>query len=119
MGVLAEDKKDIVKEEFKYYREIRSEIPQSIPFWPLGLASDGDDWISMGLKMPTRTVLAIWHIKGADTVEFPLPDFKGREINARIAFPENDSKCEFSWDSTNGILTVKMTEEMARIFEIC
>ena len=118
MGVLAEDKKDIVKEEFKYYREIRSEIPESIPFWPIGLAKDGDDFMVLGLKMPTRTVLAIWHIKGAETVELPLPELKGKEISARIAFPENDTKCEYNWNAAEGILTVKMTEEMARIFEI-
>lgn len=118
MGVLAEDKKDIVREEFKYYREIRSEIPKSIPFWPLGLAKDGDDFMALGLTMPSRTVLAIWHIKGEEAIELPLLEFKGKEINARIAFPENDTKCEYSWDAEEGILTVKMTEEMARIFEI-
>ena len=114
----ADDKKDIIREEFKFYREIRSEIPRSIPFWPLGLAKDGDDFMALGLTMPSRTVLAIWHIKGAETVELPLPELKGKEINARIAFPENDTKCEYSWDAKEGILTVKMTEEMARIFEI-
>ena len=75
--------------------------------------------MSLGLTMPSRTVLAIWHIKGNDTMEIPLPALKGQTVKAKIAFPENDMKCEYSWDSEKGILTVKMTEEMARIFEFC
>lgn len=50
MGVLTEDKKAIVKEELEYYKNFRQEIPHSLPFWPLGLASDGDDWMALGLK---------------------------------------------------------------------
>lgn len=118
MGVLAEDKKDIVREEFKYYRKLRNEIPQSIPYWPLGLAHDGDDWMSLGLKMPARDVLAIWRIKGSETCELPLPEYKGKTPDIRIAFPENDDKCIFTWDSVEGILHVTMKEEMARILEI-
>lgn len=119
MGVLAEDKKDIVREEFAYYRKIRNEIPASIPFWPLGLAKDGDDWMCLGLQMPSRTVLAVWRIKGSYTCELPLPEYKGQDLNIRIAFPDNDSKCEYSWNAENAILTLNMKEEMARIIEIC
>ena len=118
MGVLAEDKKDIVKEEFKYYREIRREIPESLPFWPLGLAKDGDDWMSLGLTLTSRTVLAIWRIKGSEECQLPLPAYQGQNLKLKIAFPENDEKCFYRWNSEAGVLTVTMKEEMARIIEI-
>jgi len=74
--------------------------------------------MSLGLKMPARDVLAIWRIKGSETCELPLPEYKGTTPDIRIAFPENDDKCIFTWDSVEGILRITMKEEMARILEI-
>lgn len=131
MGVLAEDKKDIVREEFAYYRKIRSQIPEATPFWPLGLAKDGDDWMSVGLAMSSpddsvdvpemegKKVLAVWRIKGEDTCELPLPECKGKELQVKVAFPAGDDACKLAWDSGKGILRVTLPEkEMARILEI-
>ncbi len=119
MEVLAEDKKDIVREEFAYYRKIRSQIPQALPFWPLGLANNGDDWMSLGLDMQDKKVLAVWRLAGEDTCELPLPEYQGKELQAKIAFPAEDQVCKVDWDTEKGVLRVTMPQEkMARIIEI-
>ena len=119
MGVLAEDKKDIVREELRYYKEIRKEIPNALPFWPLGLAKDGDDWMALGLDCRGRQILAVWRIKGEEMCELPLPGYKGKELNARVVFPAGDDRCHLEWDSEAAILRVHMPEEkMARILEL-
>ena len=119
MEVLAEDKKDIVREEFDFYRKIRQDIPKALPFWPIGLAKDGDDWMSMGLDWEDRRVIAIWRIKGKDTCELPLPKYKGKDIQVKVAFPTGDLACTATWNSDRGVIEVMLPEEKtARILEI-
>ena len=119
MEVLAEDKKDIVREEFAYYRKIRSHIPQALPFWPLGLAKEGDDWMSLGLDMQEQKVLAVWRLGGEDTCELPMPEYRGQELQVKVAFPAQDQECKVVWDAERGVLRVMLPrEKMARILEI-
>ena len=118
MGVLAEDKKAIVKEELEYYKNFRQEIPHSLPFWPLGLATDGDDWMALGLKGGKKNRLAVWHIKGDKTCFLPLKEFQGQDLTVTVAFPKADKKCKLVWDKENGVLEVNLPEDgMARILE--
>lgn len=119
MGVLAQDKKEIVKEQLAYYKTIRKDIPQARPFWPLGLAKEGDDWMSLGMDMGEKIMLAVWHIKGNHSCELPLLQWKGKELNINVAFPKNDTCCGLQWDKENGRLKVTLPEEkMARLLEI-
>ena len=119
MEVLAEDKKNIVREEFEFYRKIRQEIPKALPFWPLGLAKDGDDWMAMGLDWEDRQVIAVWRIKGKDACELPLLKYKGKEVQLKVAFPTGDSVCTATWNTDKGVIKITLPEEkMARILEI-
>lgn len=119
MDVLAEDKKDIVREEYDFYRKIRSQIPNALPFWPLGFAQEGDDWMSLGLKMDSKALLAVWRIKGEDTCELPLEKYKGKKLEVKVVFPYDDTVCQTEWDAENGIVKVTLPEEkMARILEL-
>ena len=119
MEVLAEDKKDIVREELAFYKSIRRDIPKALPFWPLGLAKDGDDWMSMGLDWENRQVIAVWRIKGEDTCELPIAKYKGKEVHVKVAFPAEDKACKVTWDADKGVLKVMLPEEKtARIIQI-
>ncbi|MBO5460840.1 MAG: alpha-galactosidase, partial [Ruminococcus sp.] len=119
MEVLAEDKRDLVREEYDFYRKIRSEIPKALPFWPLGLAKEGDDWMSLGLSMKEKDYLAVWRIKGENTCILPLEKYKGKEVQVKVAFPYEDAACEAVWDAERGVIKVTLPEEkMARILEI-
>ncbi|NCC44675.1 MAG: alpha-galactosidase [Clostridia bacterium] len=119
MGVLAQDKKDIVKEELGYYKTIRKDICRAVPFWPLGLAKDGDDWMSLGLEAPDKKYLAVWKIKGEKICRLPMEQWKGQELQAKVAFPAGDDKCRLNWKKEEGVLEVELAwDGMARILEI-
>lgn len=119
MEVLPEDKRELVKEEYEFYRKIRSDIPKALPFWPLGLAKEGDDWMSMGLQMEEKDYIAVWRISGEDSCVLPMEKYKGEEIQVTVAFPYKDQACCTTWDKINGLLHVMLPDEkMARILEI-
>lgn len=119
MGVLAEDKREIVREELDYYKVIRKDIKEALPFWPLGLAKDGDDWMCLGLKSGKKRYLAVWRIKEGDVCRLPLADCRGEELDVKVAFPADDVSCRVSWDSEEGVLEVALPQEgMARIIQL-
>ena len=119
MGALREEYRDIVREELAYYKKIRKDIPDALPIWPLGLAKDGDDWMSMGLKCRDKLYLAVWRLGKGETCQLPLPAWKGKALSIETAFPEGDDRCQTVWDSEKGLLAVTLPEEgMARILEL-
>lgn len=118
MGTLAEEKKAIVKEELEYYKSIRQDIPRALPFWPLGLARDGDGWMSLGLGTERKIYLAVWRLEGEDTCSLPISGATGKNARWKVAFPAGDHVCSFAWQEEEGVLKVKMQQKnMARIFE--
>ena len=75
--------------------------------------------MSLGLDMQDKKVLAVWRLAGEDTCELPLPEYQGKELQAKIAFPAEDQVCKVDWDTEKGVLRVTMPQEkMARIIEI-
>ena len=119
MEMLSEDKKDIVREELKFYKKLRSNIPNALPFWPLGLAQDTDDWMALGLDWADGMVIAVWRLKGADTCELPLPKYQGEKLQVKVAFPADDQACKVSWDAGKSVVRVTLPEEKtARILRI-
>ncbi|MGO9776585.1 MAG: alpha-galactosidase [Terracidiphilus sp.] len=59
----------------KVYREtIREHIPQSVPFYPLGMpdVTNRNAPVALGMRAPGWTALAVWRLEGADTVEIPV-----------------------------------------------
>ena len=132
MEVLAEDKKEIVREALNFYKQIRAYIPNSLPFWPLGLAKDGDDWMSLGLACEKASgsgdqgytstgnrLLAVWRLGGTEECELPIPELKGKDMQVKVAFPVEDTACQVSWDKEKAVIRVRLPEEKtARILEI-
>ena len=42
------------------YKQIRHEIAEAVPFWPLGLPGWKDGWLAVGLRAPQTTYLTVW-----------------------------------------------------------
>ncbi|SES92572.1 alpha-galactosidase [Paenibacillus sp. NFR01] len=109
----------LVKEALDYYKSIRADIPQAVPFWPLGLPDGEGEWVSFGLSRGDKRYLAIWRIAGdAEAVRLPLPELKGRDADAACAYPQAHG-ANWSWDKAQGILTAALPAgRTARLFEL-
>lgn len=110
-----------VKEGIHLYKEIRGQIREGIPFWPLGFPVFGDEWISYGMQLKDRQefYLAVWHIgEGKDAVSLPLKKIKGEKVQAECIYPSN-KEVSFRWDSEEGIFEVVLPKyPTARLFHL-
>jgi alpha-galactosidase len=69
----------------KTYKEtIRRHIPESVPFYPLGMpdVTDRQTPVALGMRAANWTAIAVWRLDGSETVEIPF-DF----ADAHILYP--------------------------------
>ena len=100
---------DLVSEGIACYKAIRRQIRQSVPFWPLGLSSFSDEWVSLGLHCPSgKDLIAVWRCDTEkESIELPLPEKAGQEVDAEIIFPR-DMGGEVCWNAKAGCLKVTL-----------
>lgn len=116
---LGEKCQRLIREAITYYKEIREDRREALPFWPLGLAGYQDEWASLGLEGEKKAYLALWR-RGSASEEcvLPLPQYRRKPLAVRCAYPSG-RPVPFQWDAEAGTLRVKLPEKvMARIFEI-
>lgn len=108
---------ELVKEGLTFYKSIRSQIPNSLPFWPLGFPKTDDGWMCLGLECADTKYLAVWRLNGSqDYCDIPLPGQVGSKITC--TYPRKQSYA-YHFSDSNEILTVKFDQPYsARIFEI-
>ncbi len=109
----------VVVEGIRYYKKIRGRIKEGVPFWPLGIPSFSDSWISAGLNCGNILYLAVWKLERLpDTCTMPLLAVKAKMVTIKCGFPEN-ADCSFEWIDSSSSLRVSFPgEHCARLFEI-
>lgn len=125
LAELSPRRKELVKEGLDYYKTIRSEIPEALPFWPWGLPTQQDEWIAMGLRADGRQFIAVWRARDADGKGdqpagrvLDLPDLRGKQVDVQCAYPLNFPG-EHTWNSESGKLEVTLpAARTARLYEI-
>lgn len=121
LNVLSRERKDLVKEGLDYYKTIRHDIKEAVPFWPLGLSQFNDEWVSLGLRAEKKIYLAVWRRAGKQAqISLPLPLSKkeAKGLKVRCAYPSY-STSSFAWNPASGALSVELEKEnMARLLEI-
>lgn len=113
------ERKELVKEALKVYKNIRMDIKDSVPFWPIGLSDFSDEWVVMGLRKDEVSYLAVWRRQGnRDSMEIPIWEYKGMNKKVSCIYPScNESR--FEWHPQTGKLTVCFEhEKMARLFKL-
>ena len=110
----------LVKEGIDYYKKIRRDLRQGLPFWPIGPASYQDGWASVAIVSCKKTYMAVWRRGSQEsTVTLPHKCLRGKKAEAVCAYPADGRGCRFAWNNTLGELTVELSEKIsARIFEI-
>ena len=116
---LSKERSALVKEAIAYYKEIRGDIRQALPFWPLGLSKYRDPWVSMGLRTEKKDYIAVWRRNSQEErITIPVHHRKGQELNIKCGYPQ-EGNCRFAWNKETGELTVELPERIsARLFEL-
>lgn len=70
--LLSEEQFAVLKNGVDLYKSIRSEIPELVPFYPLGVAHFGDEWMACGFRGERADYICVKRLCGADSVEIPL-----------------------------------------------
>ncbi|ONK11046.1 alpha-galactosidase [Streptomyces sp. MP131-18] len=97
-----------VREAVGVYRSIRQDLPDAVPFWPLGLPAWTDPWTALGLRAGRASYLTVWRREGGgpDAV-LPLPHLRGRAAGVEVLFPAG-SAGGAAWSAALGELAVTL-----------
>jgi alpha-galactosidase len=83
LGDLRSSQQELVAEAVVLHKELRTRLPVSTPFWPLGLPAWDDEVICLGLHCPDGDLLFVWD-RGADARDVLVPGVIGE---ASVVFP--------------------------------
>ncbi|WP_413773760.1 alpha-galactosidase [Paenibacillus woosongensis] len=119
LAELSPRRRELVKEALDYYKSIRHHIPQALPFWPLGLPKQQDEWICLGLRNEDSIYLAVWRVRGESAeIGLPLAQLQGQALEIRCAYPQGFD-CSWKWNDAESVLQVALPRpETARLLEI-
>ena len=63
----------LIKEGLDCYKQIRSDIPTAIPFYPMGLPKHGDEWFAVAHRYQDCIRMSVWRMDGEnDSVTIPM-----------------------------------------------
>jgi alpha-galactosidase len=123
---MSRQQRDLVADAVRVYKDIRAELPEAVPFWPLGLPRWDDSWIALGLRAPDASYLIVWHrgplgvasgrtsghapdsgpVENAEAL-LPIPHLRGQAVTARTLYPAA-AGTGLTWDARAGALLVSL-----------
>lgn len=109
LAELSPRRRALVKEALDVYKSFRADIPQALPFWPLGLPDPGCGWTSLGLSAGDKRYVALWRTSGDESsAALPLPGLAGRHVSAVCLYPAEGHGTALAWDRESGTLTAEL-----------
>ena len=118
LAQISPERRALVKEGLEYYKTIRADLREALPFWPIGLSHFEDEWSCLGLRKDNRIYMGVWRREGEhSTQELKIPGALGKKASVRCAYPAYEG-CGYSYAPETGALTVHMDRNTARLFEI-
>lgn len=109
--------KQLIKDGINCYKQIRNDIKEALPLYPLGLISLRSPWAVAALQTDKVVYVSVWRCSSEDnTLEIPLP--KSKNSYAECMYPTS-LPVEYNWDGEKGTLRVKLEKQYtARFFKI-
>ena len=116
---LSEERFAYVREALSYYKSIRTDIKEALPYWPLGISAYKDPWVSLGLRVPGKDYLAVWRRNSQFSVTtIPVHHLKGKDVEIICGYPES-ADCTWKWNKESGELTVSLPASVsARLLQL-
>lgn len=117
LGQIEKSRMDRVVEGISLYKTIRQDIKNGYPFWPTGLASFSDEYISFGIQNEEKCYLAVWRTKGEGEKSFEIPLHKeGMKAEQITCIYPRGKEVNMTFDEEKEIFTVSLEPETARLF---
>ncbi|MEV5846154.1 glycoside hydrolase family 36 protein [Streptomyces sp. NPDC051985] len=122
---MAPEQFELVRSALAVYKEIRQDIPGSVPFWPLGLPGWEDSWIAYGWRAESATWVAVWRREpgsgpageassradrsgaGDSARTLTIPHLRGTPVRPVAQYPEAGGATA-TWAAADGRLTVSL-----------
>ena len=110
---LSEVRRELVRQGLDIHRSISEELKTGLPFWPIGLGTFQNEFLSVGIDCGDNSYLAVWHtMEGSGTADIPL---RGRQFEEMI-YPGPGFKTDVSYH--NDVLSVTLEGKKARLFKL-
>lgn len=117
LGQIDPRRMERVCEGIQLYKKIRNDIKEGLPFWPTGLASFSDEYISFGIQNKETCYLAVWRTGGVGEGPFEIPLCKKEEnVKNIVCIYPSGSQIPWEYDDTRKKLCVWLQPRTARIF---
>jgi alpha-galactosidase len=58
---MSDAQRRLVADAVDVYKQVRADLPDALPFWPLGFPRWDDSWLALGMRTPAVTYLIVWH----------------------------------------------------------
>lgn len=107
---LTPEKFELVKEAVACYKKIRDDIPNAIPFYPIGMPKHTDEWMCLAFKCKNCTRLAVWRMD-SDKESITIP-VKFNVNTIKRIYP---SKNEYSAEMIEKNIIVSLPEKYCAI----
>ena len=79
----------IVKEGVACYKRIRKDIPEAVPFYPLGIETVNREWLCTGYRCREKTYLVVWRLDSEE--ECKSIHLEGDINEVKVVYPANDN----------------------------
>ena len=104
----------LIREALECYKSYRDEIPEAIPFYPIGRPTFRDDFAVLAFKYKSAVRLAVWRFESeSESIYIPLD---ADSTNARVIYPKQNA-CTVKSES-GGINVRLKNKNSAVIIEI-
>ena len=88
--LLSDEQFAALKSGIDFYKSIRKEIPKLVPFYPIGTAQFGDEWIVCGFSGEKTDYICIKRFIGDKSIEIPIDWSKYKGVECIYPQRNND-----------------------------